>query len=66
MAPMLGIRNCGQIFTLREATGTAMWAHHVDDEPFECEGHRLIADALTLFWQRIRCRARAGRDVETL
>lgn len=37
------------IFTLREAIGTAVWAHQVGDEPFEQEGHRMIADALTLF-----------------
>lgn len=37
------------IFTLREAIGTAVWAHKVGDEPFEQEGHRMIADAMTLF-----------------
>lgn len=37
------------IFTLREAIGTAVWAYQVGDEPFENEGHRMIADALTLF-----------------
>jgi len=37
------------IFTLREAIGTAVWAYQVGDEPFENEGHRMIADALNLF-----------------
>ncbi|MBS9376660.1 hypothetical protein GON09_005681 [Rhodococcus sp. B50] len=35
--------------TLREAIGTAVWAYQVGDEPFENEGHRMLADALTLF-----------------
>ena len=31
---------------LREAIGTAVWAHLVGDESFELQGHRMIADAL--------------------
>jgi thiamine kinase-like enzyme len=31
---------------LREAIGTAVWAHQVGDEPFEAQGHRMIAQAL--------------------
>lgn len=34
---------------LHEAIGTAVWAHQVGDEPFEEQGHRMIAQALTLF-----------------
>nr|WP_206038650.1 phosphotransferase [Rhodococcus sp. 105337] len=37
------------ISTLREAIGTAVWAYQVGDEPFEHEGHRMVADALSLF-----------------
>lgn len=32
---------------LREAVGTAVWAHLVGDELFEAQGHRMIADVLT-------------------
>jgi thiamine kinase-like enzyme len=32
---------------VREAIGTAVWAHQVNDEPFEQQGHRMIAEALT-------------------
>jgi thiamine kinase-like enzyme len=32
---------------VREAIGTAVWAHQVGDEPFERQGHRMIAEALT-------------------
>lgn len=32
---------------LREAIGTAVWAHRVGDEPFEAQGHRMIAEALS-------------------
>lgn len=32
---------------VREAIGTAVWAHQVGDEPFEAQGHRMIADALS-------------------
>lgn len=31
---------------VREAIGTAVWAYQVGDEPFEAQGHRMIADAL--------------------
>lgn len=31
---------------LREAIGTAVWAYQVGDEPFEAQGHRMIAQAL--------------------
>jgi len=31
---------------LREAVGTAIWAHVVGDEEFERQGHRMITDAL--------------------
>ncbi|WP_233190831.1 aminoglycoside phosphotransferase family protein [Brachybacterium sp. UMB0905] len=31
---------------LREAVGTAVWAHQVGDERFEAEGHRLLAETL--------------------
>lgn len=32
---------------VREAIGTAAWAYRVGDEPFEAQGHRMIADALS-------------------
>ena len=31
---------------LREAVGTACWAHQVGDAEFEAQGHRMIADVL--------------------
>ena len=31
---------------LREAIGTAVWAHRVGDERFERQGHRMVAEAL--------------------
>lgn len=31
---------------VREAIGTAAWAHQVGDERFEAQGHRMIAEAL--------------------
>jgi hypothetical protein len=31
---------------VREAIGTAVWAYQVGDEPFERQGHRMIAEAL--------------------
>ncbi|WP_148614188.1 aminoglycoside phosphotransferase family protein [Nocardioides rubriscoriae] len=31
---------------VREAIGTAAWAHRVGDEPFEAQGHRMLRDAL--------------------
>lgn len=34
---------------LREAIGTAAWAHQVGDVAFEAHGHRMIADALAEF-----------------
>jgi hypothetical protein len=33
---------------IREAIGTAVWAHQVGDEPFEREGHRMIEVVLTI------------------
>jgi tRNA A-37 threonylcarbamoyl transferase component Bud32 len=33
-------------FLVREAAGTAVWAHQVGDEAFEAQGHRMIAAAL--------------------
>lgn len=32
---------------LREAIGTACWAHQVGDEEFEAQGHRMVAAALS-------------------
>jgi len=32
---------------VREAIGTAAWAYRVGNEPFEAQGHRMIADALS-------------------
>lgn len=34
---------------LHEAIGTAIWAHQVGDDPFEQQGHRMVAEALMLF-----------------
>ncbi|OZM71185.1 aminoglycoside phosphotransferase [Amycolatopsis antarctica] len=34
----------------REAVATAVWAHQVGDERFERQGHRMIADAVTDYW----------------
>ncbi|MQW75199.1 aminoglycoside phosphotransferase family protein [Nocardioides sp. dk4132] len=31
---------------VREAIGTAVWAHQVGDEPFEAQGHRMVAEVL--------------------
>jgi tRNA A-37 threonylcarbamoyl transferase component Bud32 len=33
-------------FLVREAAGTAVWAHQVGDEAFEAQGHRMITAAL--------------------
>jgi len=33
---------------LREAIGTAVWAHQFGDEPFEAQGHQMIAQALEI------------------
>lgn len=33
---------------LREAIGTAVWAYHVGDEPFEAQGHQMITQALEI------------------
>jgi aminoglycoside/choline kinase family phosphotransferase len=33
---------------VREAIGTATWAYAVGDEPFEAQGHRMIADVLEI------------------
>ncbi|BBX37187.1 phosphotransferase [Mycolicibacterium mageritense] len=38
-----------RMFALHEAIGTAVWAYQVGDEQFEDQGHRMIAEALTLF-----------------
>ena len=35
-----------KLILLREAIGTAVWAHQVGDVDFEQQGHRMIADAL--------------------
>jgi tRNA A-37 threonylcarbamoyl transferase component Bud32 len=32
---------------VREAIGTAAWAYRVGDEPFEAQGHRMIAEVLS-------------------
>ncbi|GAB3835306.1 hypothetical protein GCM10027610_032800 [Dactylosporangium cerinum] len=32
---------------VREAIATAVWAYRVGDEPFEAQGHRMIAEALS-------------------
>ncbi|MBD3943396.1 phosphotransferase [Microbacterium sp. NEAU-LLC] len=37
------------LMRMREAIGTACWAHQVGDEAFEAQGHRMIADALAEF-----------------
>lgn len=37
------------VLLLCEAVGTAVWAFQVGDEPFERQGHRMVADALALF-----------------
>ncbi|ORB30119.1 aminoglycoside phosphotransferase family protein [Mycolicibacterium parafortuitum] len=34
---------------VHHAVGTAVWAYQVGDEPFEMQGHRMIAEALGLF-----------------
>lgn len=34
---------------LREAIGTAAWAHQVGDEAFETQGHRMLTEALAAF-----------------
>lgn len=35
-----------RLIRLREAIGTAAWAHQVGDESFEAQGHRMIAEVL--------------------
>ncbi|TQM34681.1 phosphotransferase [Microbacterium kyungheense] len=40
------------LMRLREAIGTACWAHQVGDVAFEAQGHRMIADALAEFDDR--------------
>jgi aminoglycoside phosphotransferase len=45
------------IFQMREAIGTAAWAHKVGDVPFEEQGHRMIADALALVASGVTCGA---------
>jgi hypothetical protein len=39
--------NLWHALLLREAIGTAVWAYQVGDEPFEMEGHRMIANVLS-------------------
>jgi hypothetical protein len=34
---------------IREAIGTATWAYGIGNEPFEAQGHRMIAEALSEF-----------------
>ncbi len=34
---------------LREAVGTAVWAHQVGDDPFEQQGQRMLREALQHF-----------------
>lgn len=34
---------------LREAVGTAVWAHQVGDQPFEAQGHRMLDEALARY-----------------
>lgn len=38
-----------RVHLLCEAIGTAVWAHHVGDETFEAQGHRMLARAVRLF-----------------
>ena len=35
-----------RMIRIREAVGTAVWAHQVGDHAFESQGHRMIRDAL--------------------
>ena len=35
---------------IRQAIGTAAWAHRVGDEEFEAQGHRMISEALSDSW----------------
>jgi aminoglycoside phosphotransferase len=35
---------------VRQAIGTAAWAHQVGEEPFEAQGHRMIAEVLPAAW----------------
>jgi hypothetical protein len=37
------------LMRLREAIGTACWAHRVGDAGFEAQGHRMVAEALAEF-----------------
>ena len=34
--------------SVREAIGTAVWAHQVGDESFEAQGHRMIAEVMSV------------------
>lgn len=38
-----------RLHLLREAVGTAVWAHQVGDEPFEAQGHRMLEEALARY-----------------
>lgn len=38
--------SCGRRTQLREAVGTACWAHQAGDATFEAQGHRMVADVL--------------------
>ncbi|OIH82073.1 aminoglycoside phosphotransferase [Arthrobacter sp. UCD-GKA] len=40
---------CWAVELLREAIGTAVWAHAVGDAPFEAQGHRMLKEALARF-----------------
>jgi thiamine kinase-like enzyme len=52
------------IMLLREAIGTAVWAFQVGDEPFEAQGHRMIADVLERFADPISDLTRRGDHVD--
>ena len=45
-APTPANQQRGTAFCVREAIGTAVWAHLVGDTAFEAHGHRMIAAAL--------------------
>jgi thiamine kinase-like enzyme len=38
-----------RLLQVREAVGTAVWAHQVGDEPFEAQGHRMLREALAQY-----------------
>ncbi|WP_342592554.1 phosphotransferase family protein [Paeniglutamicibacter psychrophenolicus] len=43
------VAGCWAVELLREAIGTAAWAHAVGDAPFETQGHRMLKEALARF-----------------